>query len=65
MNLAGSSAPADQLVPSRQPPVYAISAMALTNPGFRQIYKTLLGALEARKPLSVLDGSLYIFAGAK
>lgn len=61
VNLGGSIAPADQLVPSREPPVYVISVMALTNPGFRQRYKTFLDALETQHPITVLDGSLYIF----
>ncbi|HEX4053547.1 MAG TPA: hypothetical protein VHX86_04710 [Tepidisphaeraceae bacterium] len=65
VNLAGSSAPADQLVPSRQTPVYAISAMALINPGFRQVYKTLLDALESQRPITVLDGSIYVFAAPR
>ena len=62
INLTASDAPPDQLVPTRQPPAYVFSAVALTQPGFRKLYKPLLDVLQKQPPLSVLDGSLYIYA---
>jgi hypothetical protein len=62
MNLPASDAPPDQFVPRRQPAVYVFSAVALTEPGFRKLYKNVLDSLQTRPPLSILDGSLYIYA---
>jgi hypothetical protein len=63
LNMAASDAPPDEIVPANQPPVYVFSAVALTQPSFRARYKMLLDSLQKREPLTILDGSLYIYSG--
>ncbi|MGD0542388.1 MAG: hypothetical protein ABSB33_12815, partial [Tepidisphaeraceae bacterium] len=62
MNLQASDAPTDQVVPRRPSPVYVFSAVALTQPGFRKLYKPLLDSFQNHQPVSILDGSLYIYS---
>ncbi len=65
MDMTASDAPADQIVATRQPPVFVFSAVALTQPGFRKLYQPLLDSLQKHPPITVLDGSLYIYAGSE
>jgi hypothetical protein len=61
INLPASDAPPDQLIPARLPPAYVFSAVALTQPGIRKLYKPLLDELQKRPPITTLDGSLFIY----
>jgi len=61
VNLPESSSPADEPEAGTGRPVYAISAVVLTNPYMLSLQKNLLEPLIGRGPIAVLGGSIYIF----
>ena len=61
INLPQSTAPADQTTPSPGRPVYALSAVVLTNPFVRESMKPLFDSLLQQQPIAILNGSIYIY----
>lgn len=61
VNLPESTAPADQVAPGPGRPVYAISAVVLTNPFAREGLKNLFSSVISRGPIEILNGSIYIY----
>jgi hypothetical protein len=61
VSLPESTAPADLIAPGPGRPVIALSAVVLTNPFVQEQEKGLFDAIEAREPIAVLGGSLYLY----
>lgn len=61
VNLPGSTAPADEAAITRGRPVYAISAVVLTNPFVHRSMEDLFDVISREEPLAVLNGSIYIY----
>jgi 4-amino-4-deoxy-L-arabinose transferase-like glycosyltransferase len=61
INLPQSTAPSDQSTPSPGRPVYAFSAVVLTNPFVRAAIPTLFNSIARAKPTAILNGSIYIY----
>jgi 4-amino-4-deoxy-L-arabinose transferase-like glycosyltransferase len=61
VNLPQSTAPADHLTPGPGRPVYAFSAVVLTNPFVRESMKGLFDSVLHQEPIAILNGSIYIY----
>jgi 4-amino-4-deoxy-L-arabinose transferase-like glycosyltransferase len=61
INLPQSTAPPDQTTPGPGRPVYAFSAVVLTDPFVRDAIKGLFDSVVRGEPIAILNGSIYIY----
>jgi hypothetical protein len=61
VNLPESTAPPDLPMPRPGRPVYAISAVVLTNPFTRMRERELFDYLDRHSPIEIINGSIYIY----
>jgi len=61
VNLPQSDAPPDQTASTPGRPVFAISAVVLTNPLNRQFDQAIFASIQHQQPIAVLNGSIYLY----